>query len=326
MALRLTALSSSRFFLAAGTGALLVLIVILLTGGFALPIGPVRVSARSWPTPLIVAMLGWALGWRAAAWLADVVQRRAALIAAVVASTCAATAIAYGTFAAAGADAAGYVSQAHLVAAGTLVREVPLAARIGWPDAAWTFSPLGYRPGVEPEMLVPTYPPGLPLLMAPTLVASELGPYFVAPMLAAVAVLCTYAIGARLHSRIAGLVAAVLLATSPIVLFQAVQPMSDVPVTALWALSLVLALTPARHAPLAAGAAAGVAILTRPNLLPFVVVPLLARPPLLPFLAPAARDPRRRAARGPYRRGRRECRGGTPGAGVQPAPLRGAVP
>src|SRR5262249_23142504 len=100
--------------------------------------------------------------------------------------------------------------------------------------------------------------------------------YFAVPLLGAVAVLATYYVGARLHSRYAGLAAAVLVATSPILLFQIVQPMSDVPATAWWALAMVFALLPVPNAPPAAGGAAGLAILTRPNLLPLAIVIALA--------------------------------------------------
>jgi hypothetical protein len=89
-------------------------------------------------------------------------------------------------------------------------------------------------------------------------------------------VLATYGVGARLHSRPAGVAAALLLATSPILLFQLVQPMSDVAVTAWWTVALLFALSPLPNGPLAAGAAAGLAILTRPNLLPFAAVIALA--------------------------------------------------
>jgi hypothetical protein len=284
--------SSSRLFIAVGTGALLVLIVILLSGGFVLQIGPLRLSARSWQTPLVLAIVASALGWRAAAWLGDAVSRHATALAVLLTLAIVAMTMAYGTYSAAGADAAGYVSQAHLIASGTLVQDAPLARRMPWPDATWSFAPLGYRPGLEAGTLVPTYPSGLPLLMAAfLLVAGDNGPYLVAPVMAALVVLGAYALGTRLHSRVAGLVAAALLATSPIVLFQAVQPMSDVPVTALWTLTVLFALTPARHAALAAGACAGLAILTRPNLLPFLLVVLLARPSFVPFivgLLPAA--------------------------------------
>ena len=137
------------------------------------------------------------------------------------------------------------MSQAHLLSVGALLRDEPLARQVGWPDAEWTFSPFGYRPGAHGGEIVPTYPPGLPLVMASArAIASDDGPFVVVPLLGAVAVFCTYALGARLHSRLAGLIAAALLATSPIVLFQIVQPMSDVPVMAWWALALTFALLP----------------------------------------------------------------------------------
>jgi hypothetical protein len=69
----------------------------------------------------------------------------------------------------------------------------------------------------------------------------------------------------------------VLLACSPIFLFQVVQPMTDVPVAAWWLLVLVLAGSEHDSAPrpLAAGMAAGIATLIRPNLLPLAVILIL---------------------------------------------------
>jgi hypothetical protein len=290
---------SSRLLVAAATGALLVLIVIGITGGFVLQLGPIRVSARRWLAPLLIATIsslaaaatGRTALRTAAAEVATFVERHAAALAVILAAAVGAAGVAHGTYSAAGSDAAGYVTQAHLVADGRLVLDVPLAraALEGgdavWPEAGWRFAPLGYRPGATAGTLVPTYPAGLPLVMAASLlVAGDTGPFLVAPLLAAAAVLATYAVGVRLHSRVAGLVAATLLATSPIVLFQAVQPMSDVPATALWIGAVLLALTPVAGAPLAAGACSGLALLMRPNLLPFVLVVLLARPRLAPFV------------------------------------------
>jgi 4-amino-4-deoxy-L-arabinose transferase-like glycosyltransferase len=91
----------------------------------------------------------------------------------------------------------------------------------------------------------------------------------------------------------AGVSAAVLLATSPSFLFQLLLPMSDVPVTAWWALSLALMLREGSRAALLSGLAAGAAILTRPNLVPLAVVPGLL------LLLPAFRD---RAFSGPSAR------------------------
>jgi hypothetical protein len=64
----------------------------------------------------------------------------------------------------------------------------------------------------------------------------------------------------------------VLLASSPVFLYQLVQPMSDVPVTAWWLLACWGA---ADGRPFVAGVGGAAAVLTRPNLAP-VVVPVLA--------------------------------------------------
>ena len=190
----------------------------------------------------------------------------------MVSAAAAGTGIAFGTYSASASDAAAYVSQAELFASGRLVRDEPLARQVDWPDAGWAFSTLGYRPGVDPGTVVPTYPPGLPLVMAVARVGGEWGPFVVVPLFGALAVFCSYALGARLHSRIAGLIAATLLATSPIFLFQLVQPMSDVAATGLWALALLLAMSSQPRDTIAAGMAAGCALTIRPNLLPLALV------------------------------------------------------
>ena len=260
----------------AGTAALLIVIVIFVTGGFVFDAGPLHVSARRPVAPLLIAAAAWlaaALHGRArfaaaAESLLHVLHRHATALALVLAAAAAGTGIAYGTYSAAGADAAGYVSQSALIASGRIARDEPLARQAGWPDAAWAFAPLGYRPGVRAGEIVPTYPSGLPLAMAAgRIVAGDTGVFLAVPLLGALAVLCTYALGVRLHSRLAGIAGASLLATSPIFLFQIVQPMSDVPALAWWALATLLALSPLPHAALAAGATAGLALLTRPNLL-----------------------------------------------------------
>jgi len=67
-------------------------------------------------------------------------------------------------------------------------------------------------------------------------------------------------------------VATTLFAFSPILLFQSLEPMSDVPVTAFWAAAWWLALSPKRWAPFAAGLTVSLALLTRPNLVPLALV------------------------------------------------------
>src|SRR5262249_53717998 len=87
--------------------------------------------------------------------------RRAGLVAAALALTLAFTAMAWSTRIAGGADAYGYVSQADLWLAGDLVIQQPWVAEVPWPNAEWSFSPLGYRPAEPPGQwaIVPTYSP-----------------------------------------------------------------------------------------------------------------------------------------------------------------------
>ena len=54
------------------------------------------------------------------------------------------------------------------------------------------------------------------------------------PLLFVVAIAMTGAIGSRLGGAAAGIVAAVWLATSPVAIYESMQPMSDIPVTAAW--------------------------------------------------------------------------------------------
>jgi 4-amino-4-deoxy-L-arabinose transferase-like glycosyltransferase len=97
--------------------------------------------------------------------------------------------------------------------------------------------------------------------------------YWVVPVLGAAAVWLTFLLGRRYADATSGAAAALLLATSPIFLYQVVQPMSDVPVTAWWLLSLWGAST---GSPVVAGVGAAAAVLTRPNLAPASMVTLAA--------------------------------------------------
>ena len=259
--------------------------IVWQTGGFGVDVPWGRLSSRDPLRPfaaalLCVAVLVWRTGPRGltaaarhtTAWLHSCSPAGAALAAALVCWA----GIAYGTQVAGGSDPYGYVSQADLWLRGSLTLDFGSLAPLPWQRVEWTLSPLGYRPGLEPYTIVPTYAPGLPMLMA--LVQAVFGPgakYFVVPLCAAAAVWLTYLLGARLYDRFAGLIAAVLLAASPAFLYQAMWPMSDVPAAAFWTLALVSACSKGRLAPFAAGLAAAIAILIRPNLVPLAVVPAL---------------------------------------------------
>ena len=103
--------------------------------------------------------------------------------------------------------------------------------------------------------------------------------FAVVPVLGALTVWLTFVLGRRLGDEASGAAAAMLMAASPAFLYQVVQPMSDVPATALWAAALVALTHPQLiesvwRAALA-GMATGAAILIRPNLVPIAGVAAL---------------------------------------------------
>ena len=100
-------------------------------------------------------------------------------------------------------------------------------------------------------------------------------PDWVVMLSAAAAVCATGLVAVRLAGAVAGMLAAFLLAVSPAFLFQSVQPMSDVPVTAAWMTCWALLLW-SRAPSDVAGIACAIAVLIRPNLAPLAAVPLFA--------------------------------------------------
>jgi len=202
------------------------------------------------------------------------VNRRGSTACAAVAIAAALAALAvgirWGTFAAGGSDSSCYLNEARLFSRFTTHIEQPLATSAPWPRAAWTFTPAGHLPSpARADAIVPMCPPGLPLVMAPARwIRAEL---LVVPLFGALAVWLTFVLGRRIDSAPTGAASAVLVACSPIFLYQIVQPMTDVPASAWWLAAAVLAIGEPPHA-FAAGLAASMAILTRPNLLPLAVV------------------------------------------------------
>lgn len=259
----------------------LVLIVVLVTGGFRFEAGPLRLSAHGAVTPLLLmAAAAVALAWRGSARAVDALSRivtsittHAAAIAVISAAAIAGVGAGFGTYSASASDPSAYVSHSALIDNGRLSLDEPLARAVDWHEATWTFSPLGYRPGGAPGTIVPGYPLGLPLVMAAARrVAGELGPYLVGPALAALAVLATFVFARRVAGPLAGAIAAVLLASSPIVQLQTVQPMSDVPAMTWWTLAVACAGRRTMFASAGAGVLAGMAVLTRPNLAPLAAL------------------------------------------------------
>ena len=179
----------------------------------------------------------------------------------------------YGTFAAADTDPYGYLSEAEVLARGSLRIDQRSLQDVPWPNAEATFSPFGWRPATVHGFIVPIYAPGLPVVMAALQrLFGRPGAFYAVPILGALAVWAAGRLGTVVHSGFVGASSAVLLATSPTFLRHLVQPVSDVPTMAWWTVSLALASAGGNAAAFGAGSAASMAILTRPNLVPLAVI------------------------------------------------------
>ena len=199
-------------------------------------------------------------------------HRALALAAGILALAVLYAGVRWGALVAGGSDSYGYVSQAGYWQRGSVVVQEDVIRPSPWPGAALTWSPLGYRPSPKkPDAIVPVYAPGLPLLMAlGQLIAGYCGAFLVVPLCGALTIWLTWLLGRRVFDAPGiALWGACLVATSPVFLYQLMNAMSDVPVTAAWTLALLL--TVARR-PLAAGLAMSAAIAIRPNLVPLAGV------------------------------------------------------
>ncbi len=169
------------------------------------------------------------------------------------------------TAAVGGSDSACYALMARVFAEGAWQPVSPLAVDAPWPEATRVAAPAGFLPSaIRPGAAVPVCAPGYSLLIAP--LVAVLGPdavHLVPPVAAGVLVWLAFVLARRLASPAAGVAAAALTAGTPIVLFQAVQPMNDIATGALW-LAVAVAMCAGR--PAITGALVGVALLVRPNL------------------------------------------------------------
>lgn len=188
------------------------------------------------------------------------------------------------SFAVGGSDSSGYANEAKAIVAGRVVQPIEALDRLELPDRfAGAFRPLAHEPGPRARTMVPYYPPGFPLHLAVAGVLGnwEFAPFFVSPIAALLLVIATYFLGRELSlSRALAFLCTAILGGSSILLFQGVQPMSDV-VAALWAASAVLFAVKARSNPryaAASGLAFGLAVLVRPANLVLVVPLALALP------------------------------------------------
>lgn len=186
----------------------------------------------------------------------------------------------WGSHVAGGSDSFCYLHQAERWAdaiahpfSGRLQPPEPLALEVPWPDGPASFTPTGHVASTTvPGAIAPICPSGLSIAMAPfVLLGGPRAAFLVLPLFAALLVAATYAAGSRFGAPV-GLASALLTASSPPFLYQAIQPMSDVPAAALWMTAVACALgTRPRHVVLA-GLSTSAAILVRPNLVPLGVV------------------------------------------------------
>jgi heme/copper-type cytochrome/quinol oxidase subunit 4 len=274
---------SSYVLFALAVIAAAIAIAIAISGGFSMRLFGVRVSSHGVLRPALLALLFLAIAYRRmpqwqrgtiSNYLARVLRAATGYVAPAAAVAVLVLCWVYGTRAAGGSDSYGYVSQARLWLGGELHVDQSFVAAVPWPNADWTFTPLGYRPAPD-HTIVPTYAPGLPLLMVLFMkMTGDCGAFVVTPLSGAILVLMTFALGVQVSGRVTGALAALLTFSSPTILFMTLWPMSDVPAAAFWMMSLVMAARrPSFTCAALSASAAGVAILIRPNLAPLAVFP-----------------------------------------------------
>jgi hypothetical protein len=202
--------------------------------------------------------------------------------------------LALGARAVGGADTSGYLSQAYLWLDGSLHVPQPLTADLPWPHPRESLTPLAYTPAltVENYAAVPTYPPGLPLLLAAVItIAGDCAVYWVPAIFGALTVIAAFLLARRITGEpAAAAITAGLIATSPMLLFISMTPMSDAVAAALWTVALWAVTYDRRGAVALASAMAGMAILVRPNLVPLAgVITIAAALRLRPLRVDAGR-------------------------------------
>jgi hypothetical protein len=251
-------------------------VLVWATGGGTIVLGGLRLSSRAWARPVLAGLACLLVAW----WSATRGQRRAALagtrrrldaaapwVAACLALGVAGLSAVYGAHVAGGADSSGYVSQSRLWQAGRMTVPVMPIDEAPWPERGRRVMPLGYAPSPTPDVLAPTYAPGLPWLMAlGALLGGEAGRYVWTPLAVGLLVWATFAWTRREAPPAVALAAALLVATSPPVLFAAMQTMSDLLAAALWTLAGLAWTASTRRSALLSGLLAALAVAVRPNL------------------------------------------------------------
>jgi len=179
----------------------------------------------------------------------------------------------HGTVVVGGADSSGYFNSARLFTEGRMLTSLraPAALAEAAREQPMQFLPLGFMPGADRTLLTPTYPTGLPLLLAGAsrIAGWETGARIVFVGAALGAVWLCYVAGRLLGlDRALAAAGAVMLGACPVFLFTSVQPLSDTLATTATLAALVALLRAQGGAPTWAavgGAAMALAVLVRPT-------------------------------------------------------------
>jgi len=177
--------------------------------------------------------------------------------------------IRYNAFAGWATDSGAYISAGHAWAEGTVFRPASFVFWAPWSLRGNVEAPLGHTPGPIDGTITGMYPLGYPLLLAAAIkLAGPLAAHVVVPLTAGLLVWCAFVLGRSLSTPWAGVLAATLIGGTPVMLRHAIVAMSDVPAAAFWALSWVFSIRTGLHHAAAAGLAAAMAVMIRPNLAP----------------------------------------------------------
>ena len=187
---------------------------------------------------------------------------------------------------ASGADQSGYLNFSRLLARGDLSVPLQFPLESGLPpELVPAFVPLGFVPGTEPYTIVPSYPPGFPIMIAAVrAVAGDAAAFRIPAFLAAAGVLLMYFLGRSFElSRGWSAAGAAMLAVFPTYVFMAVQAMTDSMAAALAVGAILCALRSRNGAwwAIGAGALMGIGVMVRPTqmlLFPAVLLALQLRP------------------------------------------------
>ena len=275
-----------RAIVVAAVAAWFVAAAVLISGGISFRVAGILIRSHSALVPIIVAaaltlvaVVRRTEARAALDWWWNAIERRSAIGAGSLAAFAVAIGLQWGTFVAGGSDSYCYLNQAELFARGQVHDFEPFGADPAWPGTPGAFVPAGHSPvPSRAGAMAPICPAGYPVLLAAAkLLAGRTAMFWVTPVMGGLAVWLTFVLARGIGGGAAGLLAALLLTTSPIFIFQVVQPMNDVPATTLWCAALVAASrvagsNPAYTSVALAGLATGAALTIRPNLAPLAAV------------------------------------------------------